>query len=231
MGKNCLLTSRSSPERFRLPIVALVIACSAAACSGGDTTVESNTPQIQSGAKKLEPGLVTLRDLAEVPGLPKLTTTPTADAPLFENPDPRAPCGAPIEQPDLSKGAVGVLSSNALDLVSSVVSLGEVEATRFMDATLADARPGCAPYESTTNQGTTQTVNPEIVEVPPVGDQRFAQTATIEVQGQTLYTGAALVRNGGILATSLIFSQVPVDPDTVAALTSAVNAAADRVAQ
>lgn len=215
-------------RRSRIGALTILVLVTAA-CSGATTDIQSNTPRVRSSARELRPGLLTARDVAKVPGLPELERVPENEAELFENPDPRAPCGAPIDQPDLSRGATAVFASSAFTLSDTVVALSEDAARSYLDANLADATPGCGPYRSRTNQGFTQTVTPTIVDIPPVGDQRVGQRGRIDVQDQILYIGAVLIRRGDKIVFSLVISAKPIRDDTVQALAQRIDEAAARL--
>jgi hypothetical protein len=207
--------------------VALVVvlgACSIGASTGGKA--ESNTPRIRSTATDLQRGLVTNDELSKVSGLPRLRRVPLKNAPLFENPDPRGFCGAPIDQPDLSKGATAIFAANSATVSDTIVRLDETAARSYLDAAIADTQPGCPTFRSATNTGDQQTVNPgNVVALPPLGDQQTAGTATISVSGQTLHVGQVLVRRGDVLAFAVIFSTRPVPVRTVQQYATAVNTA------
>ena len=214
----------------------LVIAAGVAAmtaCSGGSTTtaIPSNTPHIRSTAASLRPGLITTKDLRSVPDLPTLEPVPLKQTNAFENPDPRGPCGAKISQPDLSKGATAVFESQApLTLSDTVLNLGTAAATNYLSTLLADARPGCPPYESTTRQGQTQTVTPSAFLDPlNAGAQRLVVLEKATVNDQTGYLGYAVVRRDGLIAITMVVSALPVSSDTIQALATQVGDALGRV--
>jgi hypothetical protein len=212
-----------------LAVVAVVLsACSSGASSGGKTN--SNTPRIRSTATDLRRGLVTNDELSKVAGLPRLRAVPLKDAPLFENPDPRGFCGAPIDQPDLSKGATAVFEANSATVSDSIVRLDETAGRAYLDAAIGDTKPGCPRFESMTNTGAQQTVTPgNVVELPHLGDQQTGGTATISLSRQTLHVGEVLLRRGDVLAFAVIFSTRPLQVRTVQQYAAAVNTALNKL--
>lgn len=204
------------------PTLALVVVLVLAACSDGSDPVESNTPRIHSTFKELEPGLITAAQVEQA-GLPPVRRVPDQDAPVFENPDPRGPCGAPIDQPDLSRGATVVFAGRGFVLTESIVELTEDRARTFMDAFLADATPGCGKFDSMTNQGVVQTVTPTVVDLPAVGDQRAGINSAFTTEGQTAHGGAVLVRRGTRVAFGVVFAGSPVADDVVRELAIQVD--------
>ena len=59
-----------------------------------------------------------------------------------------------------------MLASRTFAVTDTIVELTGQRAQAFMDAFLADATPGCGPFESMTNRGFAQTVKPTIIDFP-----------------------------------------------------------------
>jgi hypothetical protein len=192
----------------------LVVLVLAVGCSHGEPA-KSNTPRIRSTLKELEPGLITAAQVSEMLGLARVRRVPNKSAPIYENPDPRGPCGVPIKQPDLSLGATVVLAGRTFAVTDTIVELTEQRAQAFMDEFLADATPGCGPFRSMTNTGVAQLVKPTIIDLPVVGDQRAAINSAVTTEGQTAYAGEVLVRRGTRVGFAILVTGSPIPDDVV----------------
>jgi hypothetical protein len=72
----------------------------------GSSTPRSLTPRVTSGRADLESYLLTAEDVGDVPTLAGATASDLSGVDLFENPDPRGPCGARADGPPMA-GAAG----------------------------------------------------------------------------------------------------------------------------
>lgn len=223
----------SNPRRAAVGAALSLAVVVLGACSSGSSTGErakSNTPRIQSTARELQRGVVTAEELRAITGLPRLQPVPLKNAPLFENPDPRGPCGARISQPDFPKRAIAVFAANSVMVFEAVARLDEGTARAFVDSIIADAKPGCPPFESLTNTGAQQTVIPGItVELPQLSDQQIARTESISVLGHSNEAAEVLIRRGGLVALAAIFAERRVPVRTVQQFAAAVNSALGRL--
>jgi len=192
----------------------------------GEARAASTTPQVTSSDKTVRPGLLQPADLV---GFGKLTKVPLREAKLFEDPDPRGPCGAKIRAPKASAGSTVVFSLPGGVIVNSVIRLSGKKASSLMDEITSDAVTGCAAYTSTTNRGETQTVSTTIVELPPVGDQRVGATSMISVGGQTAYAGSVRMRRGDYLNSAVALSSTPIPQDVVQVLAARMDTALQRL--
>jgi hypothetical protein len=162
----------------------------------------------------------------EVPGLQGAVARDLDDLSIFENPDPRGPCGAPA--PSLPAPAAGRGFQAAQVLAFELLAVDTEEAAAYLDALQADARPGCPGYESETNVGGTQRVGDiAFVDVAGVGDAAIAWTLRIEAPGGQVFGGVGAVRRAGTVAFVQVQGTEPVTGETVAALVRAAGARLD----
>jgi hypothetical protein len=212
----------------RLPVPLVVaLALVSGACTGGYTDSESRTPQItvKSGTE-LDAALLSTDDLRAVKGLADdVHAVALNELDVFQDPDPRAPCGKKIAALDLSNAAGIGVASTTLQGAQLVVRLDEQAATDRLDALRGDAREGCAAYETTTNRGTTQTVMLDgVPRLPPLADQSIATTSTIEGGETTVHKSLVVIRKAGVIAVLVVFGSEPLGDGTVVALATRMAA-------
>lgn len=133
--------------------------------------------------------LLTEDDLHAVPGFEGVATKEIENLPLFENPDPRGPCGGKVPPVPLDQAFGRSFQSERILAVELIVPSGPRQKEQLA-AYQADLRPGCAPYESKTNTGETQRVS-EITQLA-LGDLAVPAIGwfqEIEVQGQRFQAG------------------------------------------
>ena len=170
----------------------------------------------------LGPALLTQNELVSA-GLPEDTTqVPVDEANLFENPDPRAPCGAMIAQPKFGDAALAWFQSpsSSVSLLQAVWELPSGEADAFLAALTRDIRSGCPPFESDTPFGGPQT-NEFLGTVPlrPLGDDRVALSARIKgPESDEFYGTSVWVRVGLRLTGVVVFSSLEADAQVIAQL-------------
>ena len=187
------------------------------ACTVSVERSEPSTPQITQGADdpSLENSLLSLAEVLGARGAPDgLVERPVEDAALFENPDPRGPCGAEVSQPDNQEAAIVAFVTPEPPRFSSFHAVWELptgEAKGYVDAYRADARPGCPTFESTIPDGTKQKVELlEIVEIPDLGDSAVAIVARITVPETSAYAVSSMVYRGDRLSVFSGFSEDPI---------------------
>jgi hypothetical protein len=205
-----------------------LMAIALALCTGFGGVVHAfrTTDPVTSTDKTVRPGLLRPADLD---GFGTVKSVPLNKAKLFEDPDPRGPCGVKITPPRLSKGATRVFQAPGGVIIDTVVRVSEQRARALMDAMEHDAIAACPAYTSTTNTGAEQTVMPTLVDLPMVGDQRVGGTAAITVGGQTGYAGTVRIRRGRYLDFAVAFSGIPVRPDVVRVLAERMDGALRRL--
>lgn len=140
--------------------------------------------------------------VASIPGLENVTAQPLDDTAVFENPDPRGPCGGESPAPPIEGTAGAVFAAPTLSIVQVVARGPEVD--EFVEAQLADIEEPCGPYQSTTNVETAQQVDEiEVTELPR--EAGYFLTGRIVTADQTAFTASGLVRNADGV-TSLVFA-------------------------
>jgi len=188
-------------------------------CSRGDGEKTSRTPRIESTAEELEPGLLTLSQVRAALDAPRYRRTSSEGLNLRGNPDPRGPCGAKVPQPSLRHGALASFRNRSSALATMVVEPGELATKRYLDAIVADSRPGCAAFDSTTNFGETQHVVPILVPLPPLADGAVASAGLVTIgDGPRTLLVEIIVRDGDRMAFTGIISGTDIPASKVVAL-------------
>ena len=138
---------------------------------------------------------------------------PSQKGTLFQDPDPTSPCGARVALPDLSQSAHVTFDAASFGAFQVVVDQPVTMATTFATAWQRDTRPGCPPYTSRTNTGSTQIselVGP--IPMPTLVDQETGALLTVNDNGQTVDTYAMVLRSGGRLELDVLISPGPLTP-------------------
>ena len=202
-----------------------------AACSNSDEA-RSNTPQItvdQGAQTNLVSGLLTVEQVEQALGGSGLTQADISQTPVFENPDPRGPCGAAVPQLPLGEGTVGrSFGASNITIIQFITPTSKVTSA-YMDAIVSDSTAGCSAFESKTNQGLTQHVSDiEIVNVTSAPTGVVAYTSRVDVGAQTAYVAAITVADSEVTTYLQMFAREPIDRRAVNALTKAANDALRR---
>jgi hypothetical protein len=211
--------------RLLVPVIALLTLATGACANGGPTSSPSRTPKITvASGTALDAALLSTDDLHSIAGLPSdVKAVALNGLNVFEDPDPRAPCGAKVTPLDLSRGAGVGIQSSTIQGAQLVVQLDEGAATRQVDAFIADAHDGCAAFQSVTNRGATQTVTLDhVVTLPALADQAAAATSIIESSGTSVVATHLVVRRAATLAVTVLFSARKLGDDVVRALAARV---------
>jgi hypothetical protein len=216
--------------RLRRAATAALIALTAmlAACSDSDEA-RSDTPQVtvdEGAGTNLGSRLLTVAQVEQALGRSGLSQADISETPVFENPDPRGPCGGVVPQIPLGEGTVGrSFSASNITIVQFITPTSTVTYA-YLDAIVGDASPGCSAFESETNQGLTQKVsNIEIVDVTSAQAGAIAFTSRVDVGGQTFYAAVVAVADDGATTYLQMGAQGPIDSRAVQALAKAANAA------
>jgi hypothetical protein len=213
-----------------LAALGVVVALGAGCSSGSGTT--SSTPPIESTAAKLEPGLLTLAQVRVALATPGYRRTSAKGIDLNDNPDPRGPCGATVTQPSFRPGAVATFRNRSSAVATIVIEPGAAAAKQYLDALVADARPGCPPFVSTTNYGETQRVEPVVVPLPPLADGAVASGGVVTVGDSPRSAGVSItVRDGGRMALTMMISGSDIPESAIVALARASAKALERLDQ
>jgi hypothetical protein len=208
------------------------VAGTATSCtSSGSSGAGSSTSRVEARSARLEPGLIRQTQLDGIPGLEGLTKRRLEDASVFENPDPRGPCGAVVPSLDLTGAAIAAFAteSGSRILFAAVVPMGEQNARAYMDAMLADAHPGCASWQSKTNTGQTQKVTPTIVSLPPIADQQTGMSGHVTVGAASGTIAAVSFRLGSRLVLAQYLGADPLEPETLGGLAEQMAIASRRL--
>lgn len=215
-----------SVRRVRRRAVALALlgpvvvgACASEADPRADG--RSNTPQITVGAPApdVEDLLLSESEVREVAGLSAVVADDLADVSLYENPDPRGPCGAELDS--VPAVEAGRAFTSATTTAIQLVYVDDAAVARYLEEVETDLRPGCGPHESLTNVGAVQHVSePVAVDTAGIGDRSMAYTSEISVGGRSVEAGVVVLVSGD--RTTLIQVMGPtVDEDQVLALATA----------
>lgn len=196
---------------------ALVCALALAACTD-DGSPESTTPEVSTDeSSPLTDFVLAEQSVGSIAAFEGVVATPFSDTEVFENPDPRGPCGGESPPPPLEGTAGAVFAGSAVTVVQVVAEGPEVD--EFFEAQMADIVESCGPYQSTTNVETAQQVDE--IDVTELPDERgFFLTGRIVTPEQTAHTASGLVRNDDGV-TSLVFA-VAAEPIPTTAIESLV---------
>jgi hypothetical protein len=213
-------------------VVALVSCLALAACASegtGLTDERSNTPRVTVGepADDVADLLLAARDVEAVDGLQDAAASDVDDIEVYENPDPRGPCGARLDAPP-TPDAGRVLTAGGITALQLVYADAS-EIDRHVDVLEGDLRPGCGPHESLTNFGAVQQVaEPVALDTTGVGDRAVGWTTAITVDGETAYAGLVLAIGGGHATGLQVLAGHPVGSDTMLSLARAAVARLER---
>jgi hypothetical protein len=197
-------------SRIAYSVMALALVCVACA---GKRGLPSTTPQVTvqehlvDGADLLLAG----DEVRAIPGFAGVSVKEIRDVPIFKNPDTRGPCGAVVREVRLA-GAVGRVFAGE-QTTFEFVSVAGPEDEAIVAELLADHPTPCGPYQSTTNQGLTQTVSEiAFVDLPQSSGPAVAWVSRIDVRGTTGYGAAAMIIAAGHVALIQTQSSTPPDP-------------------
>lgn len=197
---------------FLLGVVLLIVP----ACTVSVERFEPSTPQITQGVDdpSLEGSLLSLEDVQGADDAPSgLVEQPVEDAALFDNPDPRGPCGAKISQPDPADAAIVVFDRSEKPRLTTfhlAWDLPPGEAERYFEQDSGDIRPGCPAFRSETPDGPQSSELLEVVEIPArLADAAVATTSRITLPGAPapLYGALGLAYEGSRLTWVGVFSE------------------------
>jgi hypothetical protein len=202
-----------------------------AACSDSDEA-RSNTPRVtvdEDAETNLVSRLLTVEQVEKALGGSGLSQADISETPVFENPDPRGPCGAVVPQFRLGEGTVGrSFGASNVTIVQFITPTSAVTSA-YLDAIVGDALPGCSGFESETNQGLMQQVSEiEIVDVTSAPTGAVAYTSRVDIGGQTAYVAAVTVADREVTTYLQVFAQDRIDSRALQALTAAANDALRR---
>jgi hypothetical protein len=199
---------------------------------GGSKAAPQTAPQITVSTEgPLSPALLSGSQLRRVPGFSTASVTPFAAVKVFEDPDPRGPCGGNVPVLKLDD-AVG-LSWSAQTIrggAQLVIRRPAGEVKRYLTARLSDIRPQCDIYTTKTAEGVTQEVKYEgAIRVAPQADQSLAVVTAIKINGEVRAATAIEVRRGDVLSRTVIFTEAPMDNTIVRGIAALMAKGLDRL--
>lgn len=153
--------------------------------------------------------LLTEADVRAVAGLEDAVAETLADAAMFENPDPRGPCGAPVPPIPMAAGYGRAFRGDGVIVVEILMPASAARAS--VDAMKADARASCGPYTSRTNLGDVQQVGDITILGMPAGCTRcVGWLSKVTVGGAANFGGVALFESGGSTGMLQVVAAGPV---------------------
>ena len=200
-----------------------LIVLALAACGGSKGANRSNTPRITVGADgPLAPGLLTQSQLRQLPALSTATVTSLKETAMFEDPDPRGPCGAHVPVVSLGDAAgVAIRAATIRSGTEFVARLKRGAAKRYLEARMANTTDGCPEYATTTHEGVTQRVLlVRNVRLDDEFQQALAVVVAIKIHDSVRAATEIEVRHGDVLARTVIFTAAPMDDATVRGIAS-----------
>lgn len=210
----------STPIR-RLASVTAAVAVLAAPTACSSDGPASQTPRISAVSNaELTDLLLRAEDVSIVGGLDGAEATDLDEATVFQNPDPRTPCGIPVAAPPLEGASARVLTGPTINVAQYVVE--STDATRaYLDA-LLDDDDACGGYSSTTNTGEVQRVGDiTVYGASGEGVDGLAWTNLVEIGGAVVYAGSIVVEADEKMTILQIRSASPIPAEGIDVLTQA----------
>jgi len=205
------------------------LAVAALGCSSSTAPGQSLTPAITApeGAADLR-GLLLTGDQLRQAGLPAdLRTVPDDQVSSYENPDPRGPCGAPMDAHELYSGGIRYHAAATVLAFEAVGRATNERAEQLMDAVVADVTPRCPEFISRTNTGVDQANHfGAPIDLSGLGDQAVGWQSTVTVQDQHAHGYIGMVRKGDTIVTLVLVAPTLLD---ISVVRHAVQAAADQL--
>jgi hypothetical protein len=161
--------------------------------------------------------MLTESDVREIAGFSSVVATDLDDVAVYENPDPRGPCGAPVDP--MPTGVAGRAFTGADVTIVQLLHEDGAALAEYAEVLADDLRPGCGPHESFTNVGATQRVGePSAVDTAGIGDSSVGWTTEITVEEHTAHAGLVFVVLGGRATAIQVMSTDVVTADAMVAL-------------
>lgn len=195
-------------------------------CSSPNAAKPRAAPLTSGVAESSRGSLLTLSDVSQLPGAPlPLVQQQVEDASLFENPDPRGPCGAPIKQPSYADAAiVAFVTQDDRDatLVQAIWDNPSEEARDLIRQTRSDIRPVCPPFTSETPFGQQEVEFVEEIRLEIPASDAVATSARIALpKAPLIHAANVLVRRGDRLTAISVFGEDSLPATFIAALADA----------
>jgi hypothetical protein len=219
------MTRSGGPRRLLVAQLAIMLVCCGCGASCSVATVPTaggNQPVTQSPIPpQLAPALL---PPAEVAGLTDAPVDGFAQVPVQlaapkDSFKAKGACGAVITEPSIHTGAIERLANPTSWITIWVTHPPGQEARRSLDASIADARPGCPDHDATNPDGSTERIHfAGTLPLPGIGDQSFAAHFRVTAFGQTNDAWVVLIRRGQYLTAITTGSQQPFSPIFIRAL-------------
>lgn len=206
--------------RYKAIIVGLVAMAAIPMTSAAAATSQAAKVHYGGRSPSLRAALLTTDDLESLPDAPLgLGVGAVNDTSgVYRDPDPRLPCGR--KAPTISTSqAVGEQVHIADGFgFEGVVSEPKIKAESLIRLYEGDVRIGCS-YKSSTNTGGTQT-NTLVARIPmpKVDAQALGLVVVVRSDNQTLGAYEMTMRSQSLIASVLLFSSSPLEPQFVLAL-------------
>jgi len=202
----------------RAAVAACLLAILPSGCASSGAS-RSNTPRITVADGASESALLlTQSDVRALDGLADLVAQDINKVPVFENPDPRGPCGGPAPSPPITD-AIGRAFTGSNTSIVEFIAVASPQADKYFAALKADRVVSCGPFKSTTNTGSTQTVSQvQFVDLGSVNGNGIAWTARVDVGQGGGFVGLGVVLAGGRFVMIQAESGSPFDAATLRAL-------------
>ncbi|MDQ4095556.1 MAG: hypothetical protein M3174_05045 [Actinomycetota bacterium] len=182
-----------------LMLTVIVVACSPET-NGTDSAPTPTTARITDDPDD-RPRLLTTEDILAVPGAPRdLEEVDTRDAPIYENPDPRGPCGAKMKQPPRA-GELVTFRAEGFLIAERLFEMEESSAEDLIAAYREDIDPNCPSFTSQTHTAALQQNDfLHEVELPADLGNAVATMSYVQFEGSLpLYAGMAIFEEDGTL--------------------------------
>jgi hypothetical protein len=160
----------------------------------------------------LAPALLTRMDLQDAGLPPELLQRTFEEVPLYENPDPRGPCGGTADDPGFDRAASAVFATDDARLLfaQTIYDLPPGEAQRQVHGFRADLRPACPPFVSKSPFGPQRVELMRPVEMGPFGDDHVGTLSRVTTRdGEQTYVMTELVRVGNRLVVLQAIDAIP----------------------
>ena len=203
----------------RAAIVALLLPL--ASCSNGGTNAQAPTTTVPVPAE-VSSALLTASKLRRVPGFSTAKVANVASLEVFDDPDPRGPCGTPVPRLDLSDAAgAGWATSTIRTGAQIVLRRPAKELQSYVAARIRDARGGCPVFTVKNRAGEPQEMRfAEAIGVTRDADQSLAVVTAVRVEGAVRAVTTIEVRTNDVLSRAIIVTARPLATPTVRGLAS-----------
>lgn len=182
----------------------------------------STTPRISDdpSASRDTSLLLTAADVGAATGLKGVVSEDLANAGVFENEDPRGPCGTPVPQLPTAGGYGRGFRADGDRLRVVELVMPTSTATRsYLDAVVADTRHSCGPYTVRAANGDVHHISDvEILDLPAGCGRCVGMVMKTAVRDRATFIGFSFFESGGTSGMVQVFSVRPVPAATLRGL-------------